>query len=153
MAERLDAAIVQILGGGRTSLFEDLGRVSARKNLEGVHKAMLEPGDPRAFLKKAAMMYTFYYDTGHRTFRETGPASGVITTYDADTFSAHDCATVVGWYKEALAMCGARNVEIVEEECRSRGGMVCRYRVTWLDRGESGPVPVLKDTAAPMELG
>ncbi|MCP4900517.1 MAG: hypothetical protein GY906_26435, partial [bacterium] len=92
-AERLDAAIVQLLGEGKSALYGHLGRVSARKNLNSVHKTMLTPGDPLAFLKQAAMMYTFYYDTGHRTFRLTGPGTGVITTYDAETYSEHDCAT------------------------------------------------------------
>jgi hypothetical protein len=38
---------------------------------------------------------------------------------------------VVGWYRKALGMCGISGVRIVEEECRARGGAVCRYRVRW----------------------
>jgi len=38
---------------------------------------------------------------------------------------------VMGWYKKALNMCGARNVEIVEEVCRARGDECCRYMVSW----------------------
>jgi hypothetical protein len=55
----------------------------------------------------------------------------VLTTYDAETFSAHDCQTVIGWYERALEMCGARDVRIVEEECRATGGATCRYSVSW----------------------
>jgi predicted hydrocarbon binding protein len=55
----------------------------------------------------------------------------VFTTYDAETFSAPDCLTVVGWYRKALEMCGVKGVKIVEEECRAKGGAVCRYRVSW----------------------
>ncbi len=40
-------------------------------------------------------------------------------------------ATVIGWYKEALAMLGATGVVILEETCRARGGEACRYRVSW----------------------
>jgi hypothetical protein len=42
-----------------------------------------------------------------------------------------DCLTVVGWYRHALEMCGAKGVTIVEEECRAKGGGVCRYAVSW----------------------
>jgi hypothetical protein len=28
-------------------------------------------------------------------------------------------------------MCGATNPRVVEEECRARGGNVCRYRLSW----------------------
>ena len=55
----------------------------------------------------------------------------MLTTHDAETFSAPDCLTVVGWYRRALAMCGARAPRVVEEECRAKGGSVCRYRLSW----------------------
>jgi hypothetical protein len=76
-------------------------------------------------------MYKFYYDTGRREYEQTGPTSGVMTTYEAKTFSVPDCLTVLGWHKEALGMCGARNVEGIEEECRAKGGSCCRYRFKW----------------------
>jgi hypothetical protein len=44
---------------------------------------------------------------------------------------------VIGWYRRALEMCGAEGVSIVEDECRARGGEVCRYRVEWA--GASAP--------------
>jgi len=57
--------------------------------------------------------------------------SGIMTTHDAETFSVPDCLTVVGWYRETLKMCGAKNVEMEEETCRAKGGPYCRYRVQW----------------------
>ena len=57
--------------------------------------------------------------------------AGVLTTHDAETFSAADCLTAVGWYRKALEMCGLSRPRVVEEECRASGGRVCRYRVTW----------------------
>ncbi|HVN76980.1 MAG TPA: hypothetical protein VMT19_11720 [Thermoanaerobaculaceae bacterium] len=131
LGRRLDDAIVGIVGGGRTTVFEEMGRASARENLTSVHSSFLEPRDPAVFMQKAAMIYRFYYDTGRRTWEATGPSSGMLTTYDADTHSVADCATVVGWYKEALAMLGARDVVIVEEACRARGNEFCRYVVSW----------------------
>ncbi len=93
---------------------------------------MVEPGNPQAFMKKANIIYQFYYGVGHRTYEESGFTSGVMVTHDADTFSAVDCATVIGWYKEALAMCGAKNAKVAETECRAKGGSVCRYEVSWI---------------------
>ena len=55
----------------------------------------------------------------------------MLTTYDAETFSAPDCLTVVGWYRKALEMCGVPGARVTEEECRAKGGAVCRYRVRW----------------------
>ncbi|HER43145.1 MAG TPA: TIGR02265 family protein, partial [Candidatus Eisenbacteria bacterium] len=111
--------------------FQDIGAKSAERNLTREHKTFLTPGDPQAFLKKAGIIYNFYYDKGYREYEETGPTSGVLTTHEAETHSVPDCMTVIGWYREALKMCGAKEIRIVEEECRAKGGSCCRYRVEW----------------------
>ncbi len=131
LGDRLDKAIVSVVGGGDMRVFEEIGRASARENLAGVHGSFLEPRDPQKFMAKAPMIYRFYYDTGRRTWESTGPTSGILTTYESETFSTADCATVVGWYKEALSMLGAKEIAILEETCRARGSDVCRYRVSW----------------------
>jgi uncharacterized protein (TIGR02265 family) len=133
VGRNLDAAIVDELGGGRAAFFEKLGEGSAEKNLGegGVHRQFLVVGDPHAFLDKAPLVYSFYYDQGHRDYEKVGDTEAVLTTHDAETFSAPDCATVVGWYRKALEMVGVDNPRVVEEECRAKGGDVCRYRLTW----------------------
>jgi hypothetical protein len=127
----LDRAIVEVLGRGDRNILKKIGARSARTNLAGAHQAFLKKGNPGAFMAGTDRIYRFYYDEGHREYQSTGPASGVITTFDAATFSENDCLTVIGWYEEALRMCGASNVQIVEEPCRARGGAHCRYAVSW----------------------
>ena len=130
--DQLDRAIVKVLGDGAREIFEKIGRASAKQNLTGPHKAFMARRDPAWFLSATNRIYDFYYDTGHRTYESTGPTSGVMTTYDAEAVTETDCLTVIGWYKEALEMCGANQVEMVEETCRARGGEVCRYRISWV---------------------
>jgi hypothetical protein len=131
MGGMLDDAIVRVLGGGKPEFFERLGAASAEKNLATVHSGYLTKGDAHGFLAKSPSFYSLYYETGRREYRPAGPKEGVFTTYDAETFSAPDCLTVIGWYRKALEMCGMTGVRIVEEECRAKGGKVCRYRVRW----------------------
>jgi len=131
LGKRLDEAIVSVCGNGDPALFKQLGASSADKNLSTLHKTFLTPGDPHAFLGRARTIYALYYETGHREYVRTGDRSGVLTTYDADTFSSTDCQTVIGWYERALEMCGASDVRIEEEECRAAGGATCRYNVSW----------------------
>ncbi|HET7746629.1 MAG TPA: DUF2378 family protein, partial [Vicinamibacteria bacterium] len=107
------------------------GEASAEQNLGGVHRQFLVVGDPQAFLSRAPMIYSFYYSQGRREYAKTGEKEAVLTTYDAEVFSVPDCATVVGWHRRGLAMCGARNPRVVEVECRAKGGAVCRYRLSW----------------------
>jgi uncharacterized protein (TIGR02265 family) len=133
VGRKLDAAIVDELGGGRPEYFEKLGEASAERNLGpgGVHRQFLVVGNPHAFLEKAPLVYSFYYDQGHRDYEKVGDTEAVLTTHEAMTYSAPDCATVVGWYRRALEMCGVESPRVVEEECRARGGTVCRYRLIW----------------------
>ena len=133
LGRRLDEAIVAELGGGRPEFFEKLGEASADKNLgpAGVHRRFLVPGDPHGFLEKTPLIYSYYYDQGRRDYERTSEREALLTTREAETFSAPDCLTVVGWYRRALEMCGASEPRVVEEECRARGGAVCRYRLSW----------------------
>jgi uncharacterized protein (TIGR02265 family) len=131
LGERLDAAIVQVVGHGKPDFFERLGAASAEANLTSVHKAFLVPGDPHAFLAKAPQIYRLYYQTGRREYERTGVKEAVLTTRDAETYSTPDCLTVIGWYRKALEMCGATGVRVVEEECRARGATACKYRISW----------------------
>lgn len=131
VGKALDDAIVTVIGGGRPEFFERLGRASAEKNLATMHRGFLVEGDPHAFLAKAQSIYSLYYETGRREYQRVGEREGILTTHDAETFSAPDCLTVVGWYKRALELCGAKEVSMVEEECRAAGGAVCRYRIAW----------------------
>jgi hypothetical protein len=134
MGDRLDRAIVQILGNGNMRIFEEIGSASAAKNLGSVHQMFLAPGNPQEFLERAPMIYKYYYDIGRREFESTGPNSGVLTTYGAETYSEPDCLTVIGWYKKALEMCGAEGITMYEETCRAKGGPYCRYRVSWTSK-------------------
>jgi uncharacterized protein (TIGR02265 family) len=131
LGKMLDDAIVRVLGGGKTEFFERLGEASAAKNLSTIHGGFLTKGDAHAFLAKSPAIYSLYYKAGRREYQPLGPKEGVLTTYDAETFSAPDCLTVVGWYRKALEMCGVNGASVVEEECRATGGKVCRYRVRW----------------------
>ncbi|MFO7891361.1 MAG: heme NO-binding domain-containing protein [bacterium] len=131
IAERLDQAIVDVLGGGKNEVFKEIGAKSARKNLSESHQIFLKPDDPQAFMAQANTIYSFYYKVGYREYEPTGEKSGIMTTYDADAFSVPDCLTIIGWYEEALKMCGAKEVNIVEEKCRAKGDKYCRYNISW----------------------
>lgn len=84
-------------------------------------------------MAKAPTIYGFYYDTGRRTYEPTGPTSGVVTTYDARSFSSIDCLTVLGWHKQALEMCGATDIAAEEEAWDSAPA-------EWTDRLRSSAV-------------
>jgi hypothetical protein len=131
LGARLDEAIWRVAGRSRKEFFRALGRASADIHLTGVHRAFLRPNDPMGFLSGCELLYPFYYETGRRALEVVGPCEGVLVTYDADIFSEADCTTNCGWHQRALELCGARDVEVVDEACRARGDGTCRYRLRW----------------------
>ena len=131
LGQALDTAVAQELGGGRAAFSLRLGAASAERNLGGVHRAFLKPGDPHGFLAQAPEIFALYYDRGRRVYERVGEKEATLTTYDAEAFSESDCLTIVGWHVKALEMCGCTGVKMVEDECRARGGGVCRYLIRW----------------------
>ena len=114
LGKALDDAIVRVLGGGRPEFFERLGAASAEKNLTTIHAGFLTKGDAHGVPGQVArLLLAVLRERAAGSTRRSGPKEGVFTTYDAETFSAPDCLTVVGWYRKALEMCGVKGVKII----------------------------------------
>jgi len=129
---RLDDAIASVLSpNDRERIFLAMGRASADANLAGPHRPFVREGDPHFLLQCAPQIYAAYYGVGRRTYARTGETSCVLTTHDAETVTATDCLTVVGWHVRAIEACGGKQVEVVETRCRARGDEVCEYRCAW----------------------
>ena len=130
VSERLEEAVAAELGMS-DNVFLLMGEKSAEQNLTGPHRAMLSIGDPHGLLRRAPQIYQMYYDTGRRTYERLGDHKAVIRTYDAAAVSKHDCLTVVGWHRKAIAMCGGSNPRVVETLCRAAGDAMCEYVCEW----------------------
>jgi uncharacterized protein (TIGR02265 family) len=127
---RLDEAIAAEMGMGE-DVFLEMGKKSATHNLTGSHRALLSPGDPHGLLRRTPQIYQMYYDSGRRTYESLGDKKAVLRTYDAPSFSRHDCLTVVGWHRKAIEMCGGKNATVTETKCRARGAEFCEYVCEW----------------------
>jgi uncharacterized protein (TIGR02265 family) len=128
--ERLDGAIVEILGGGDAT-YRALGRQSASDNLATTHKNYTRQRDPHALFRQAASMYRVYYDTGTRTYEMLGPKKACVRTMASRSFSRTDCLTIVGYFERAAEICGGATVRVNETLCRARGQEVCEYVIEW----------------------
>ncbi|HEX8953419.1 MAG TPA: TIGR02265 family protein [Polyangia bacterium] len=132
MSQRLDVATANALGrGDARRAYLELGRASADANLTGVHKAYVRAGNPHHLLSCAPQIYKQYYDQGHRTYEQLSPTSGVLKTFEAESVTANDCLTVVGWHERAIELCGGKQVRIRETHCRARGDDHCEYVCSW----------------------
>ncbi len=128
--KRLDEAIAAEMGMGDNA-FILMGEKSATHNLGTTHRAFIVESDPHGLLRRTAQIYQAYYDTGRRTYDRLDEKKAVLRTYDSETFSKHDCLTVVGWHKRAIEMCGGTNVRVTETKCRAKGAEICEYVCEW----------------------
>ena len=127
---RLDDAIAAEMSIG-DKVFLLMGEKSATHNLGSAHKVFVTERDPHGMLRRTAQIYQAYYDTGRREYEKVSDTKAVLRTIDSNTYSVHDCLTVVGWHRKALEMCGGQNVRVVETKCRARGADVCEYVCEW----------------------
>lgn len=128
--ERIDTAIAAEMAMG-DNVFVLMGEKSAAHNLGSTHRAFISDRDPHGLLRRATHIYQAYYDTGRRTYERLDDKKAALRTHDSETFSKHDCLTVVGWHKKAIEMCGGKNVRVIETKCRARGADVCEYICEW----------------------
>ena len=130
VSKHLDEAVAAEIAIGE-KVFLLMGEKSAEQNLNGPHKAMLSPGDPHGLLRRTPQIYQMYYDTGRRTYDYIDERKAVIRTYDAATYSKHDCLTIIGWHRKAIEMCGGKNPRVTETKCRAAGDEICEYVCEW----------------------
>lgn len=129
---RLDDAIAKVLSpDDRSRVFLEMGRASADANLGGPQKPFVREGEPHFLLSSAPQIYAAYYAVGRREYSKTGPKSATLRTHDAESVTATDCLTVVGWHVRAIELCGGKNVKVVETKCRTKGDPYCEYQCSW----------------------
>jgi uncharacterized protein (TIGR02265 family) len=127
----LDAAIAAEMGGGDV-VFRELGAASADDNLTSASQLQyIRERNPHALLKQASTIYRVYYDTGRREYERISDTKAVLRTYESESVSVADCATVVGWHARAIEMCGGRNVRVTEPHCCALGAKWCEYVCEW----------------------
>jgi len=124
-----DAIAAEMVIGDK--VFLQMGEKSAAHNLAAAHKIFITEHDPHGLLRRAAQIYQAYYDTGRREYEKVSDKKAILRTYDSDTYSTHDCLTVVGWHRKAVEMCGGQNVRVTETKCRAKGADVCEYVCEW----------------------
>ena len=129
---RLDDAIAAELSPGDAQrVFLEMGRASADVNLAGAEKVFLRPGDPHFLLRKAPQIYSFYYQVGRRTYEKLSATSAMVRTYEAESVTATDCLTVMGWHVRALELSGAVEARVEHPMCRVHGADHCAYLFSW----------------------
>jgi hypothetical protein len=121
----------RIVGKGDLALAKEMGRYAATANLSTVFRILVRLATPKTVLAKGASLWSLHHDTGKAVATEDGPGGA---SYEIRDFGAPDralCVSLEGWIERCMEITGAKNVEVREEECATKGGPVCRFRGSW----------------------
>lgn len=127
----IDRAIAVAVGQPADLVFRELGRHSAKFNLEGVYKNYASQ-DPHAFFEKQAVLHVRFCNFGRSVYERTGPSSGRISLSECAEFSPVFCLSGLGYYEAALEqMRPSGSVHVVESACVCRGDHACIVELAW----------------------
>ncbi len=124
-------ALAKVMPDPGMDPFEFMGRVSARADLGGVYAHLIRQGDPAATLRRTAITWGLYHDTGKQEVVASGDGYVVTEISGYVLPSRESCGTVKGWNAELAVMAGGKNVKAVHKECVLDGAKACRFEVTW----------------------
>ncbi|MDD3626234.1 MAG: hypothetical protein PHV06_02830 [bacterium] len=129
--EHLDKVIHEKLAPVDKKIYEKLGAYSARVHLNSIYKFYLKNNDPLAFCKGFNNIFRSYYDSGKVEIEEVSPNQVMFRIYDFASPSRQDCDSNVGYIREALSLCGAKNPRVFETKCRVKGDNFCEIAASW----------------------
>ncbi len=132
LATRLEETIVRELGEGDASLYEKMGRHSAKKNLKSLYSAFVATDrDPGAFFARLVRAYPQMHTFGRAFTENEGPTSIDIVHDYAGHAHLGFCAATVGFFRAASEVFAPRILDIRETRCQARGARRCVIQVTW----------------------
>ena len=123
--------LAKLLPAAGTDVFEFMGRVSARSDLGGVYASLLRQGDPATTLRRTAVTWKHYHDTGKEEVIESSDGHAVIEISGFDSPSREICSTVKGWIYELVELAGGKDIRVDHPQCVPEGASSCRFKATW----------------------
>jgi predicted hydrocarbon binding protein len=119
-----------LLAPGDSLFYRSLGRDAGRMTAQtGVRH--LIGSDPLGTARRAAFLWSSFYDTGRAEIVERRPDEIVFRIHDVPTPSRAWCERIVGWMQGCFDTMGLSDADISETECRLRGGRYCEVRMQW----------------------
>ena len=127
----IDRAIAAAVGRPKDEVFRELGRHSAKFNLEGVYKNYTSE-DPHAFFEKQVLLHGRFCNFGRAEYERTGPRSGRISLLECDEYSRVFCLSGLGYYEAALELMSPSGaVRAADTACMCRGDAACVVDLSW----------------------
>lgn len=133
-------AIARILPAGGGDIYEQMGRFSAREQLAGVYRHLLEGGDEFSLPRRGLVLWQSQHDTGRLSMTIEGPGTARIDVVDFALPSREMCGVLLGYTSEMFAMADLKEPSVRKQTCRVDGSERCSWSCTWTAAPASAPV-------------
>ena len=112
-------------------IFEFMGRMSAAADLGGVYAHLVREGGPAATLRRTAITWEHYHDTGKEKVVEFADDHVVIEISEYAHPSREVCGSTKGWFHELVKLAGGKGIGVVHSKCVLDGATACRFEARW----------------------
>jgi hypothetical protein len=124
-------ALARVIPDQGMNVYEFMGRISAQVDLKGIYAHLVRHGDPALTLRRTAVIWGLYHDTGKEEVIESGTDYVVTQITGFENPSRESCGTVVGWNAELASIAGGKDVTAAHTACVLDGASACKYEVRW----------------------
>ena len=124
-------AVAKTLPAAGGDSFEQMGRASAREQLAGVYRHLLEAGDKVNLPRRGLVLWQSQHDSGRLSMTIEGPSSARVEIFDFALPSRELCAILRGYIAEMFVMADLKGLDVEESCCRLDGADRCAWRVRW----------------------
>ena len=124
-------AVDIVLGKKDFYLCREIGRYQAEKGINSFYQMFIRAGNPSFALKRAPSFWRSLHDEGELVIEITGERSVRARVLHYPDAGKAFCNSLIGYFERVLEMSGAKDVEIFEAKCRSKGGEYCEFFGNW----------------------
>ncbi|MFH1459316.1 MAG: hypothetical protein ABIG64_02930 [Candidatus Omnitrophota bacterium] len=124
-------ALDKIFGKGDYKLCEEIGAYGAEVGTAKIFKVFIHFGDPLFVLSRSPIFWKRIHD--HGSIKVTSVKNNTATLQIQDYKTPHQsfCMLTIGYFKAILKMSGAKNIELFETKCVTKGANCCEFSAAW----------------------
>jgi predicted hydrocarbon binding protein len=131
LADRVNRAIVDALGGGSMEVIEALGRYSASEDLKTIHRLFLRMANPAFVIERLAEFWGRYQDSGVWNVVRESETRVTATLRGWGSRDEATCVRLAAYSKRLFELVGAKNAWLDRRSCEARGDEACVFAGGW----------------------
>lgn len=124
-------ALARILPAGEGDIYEQMGRFSARDQLAGVYRHLLEGGDALSIPRRGLVLWQSQHDSGRLSVAMEGDGSARIEVVDYAMPTREMCGILLGYTVEMFVMADLKDPSVRKTACRLAGADRCAWQIRW----------------------